>query len=113
MPLLGDDYSLLGYGCSPQELPGWLKYLIISACLVDGRDNPDVLLESINTLLEIIRFIWRSLLFETKVESIYLRAVFSISTSLTLCSLSYLQPRSKEKKMRDVVIEFGVQISGF
>ena len=34
---LGDDFSLLGYGCSPQELPGWLKYLIISACLVSGR----------------------------------------------------------------------------
>ena len=51
---LGDDFSLLGYGCSPQELPGWLKYLIISACLMDGRDNPDVLLESVNTLLEII-----------------------------------------------------------
>ena len=22
---LGYDFSLLGYGCSPQELPGWLK----------------------------------------------------------------------------------------
>ena len=51
---LGYDFSLLGYGCSPQELPGWLKYLIISACLLDGRDSPDVLLESINTFLEII-----------------------------------------------------------
>lgn len=51
---LGDDFSLLGYGCSPQELPSWLKYLIISACLIDGKDNPDFLLESINTLLEII-----------------------------------------------------------
>lgn len=51
---LGDDFSLLGYGCSPQDLPSWLKYLIISACLIDGKDNPDFLLESINTLLEII-----------------------------------------------------------
>ena len=51
-----DDFSLVvsGYGCSPQDLPSWLKYLIISACLVDGRDHPDIVLESINTLLEII-----------------------------------------------------------
>ena len=50
-----DDFSLVkGYGCSPQDLPGWLKYLIISSCLVDGSEHPDIVLESINTLLEII-----------------------------------------------------------
>ena len=53
-PLTCDDFSLLGYGCSPQELPRWLKHLIISSCLVDGTDHPDLVLESINTLLEII-----------------------------------------------------------
>lgn len=39
---------------SPQDLPTWLKYLIISACYVKGQDHPEFLLESINTLLEII-----------------------------------------------------------
>ena len=51
---IGDDYSLLSFGCSPQDLPVWLKHLIISACYVNGQDHPDFLLESINTLLEII-----------------------------------------------------------
>mgnify|MGYP001245568543 FL=1 len=53
-PVFSDDFSLLGYGCSPQDLPSWLKYLIISACMVDGSDHPHIVLESINTLLEII-----------------------------------------------------------
>ena len=51
---IGDDFSLLSYGCSPQDLPTWLKYLIISSCYVNGQLHPDFLLECINTLLEII-----------------------------------------------------------
>ena len=51
---VGDDFSILSYGCSPQELPSWLKFLVISACLIDGKDHPDFQLESINTLLEIV-----------------------------------------------------------
>jgi hypothetical protein len=51
---IGDEFSVLSYGCCPQDMPDWLKYLIISACLVDGKSHPDFQLESINTLLEII-----------------------------------------------------------
>ena len=37
---LGYDFSLLGYGCSPQELPGWLKVRNHKEKLVKSHRTP-------------------------------------------------------------------------
>ena len=54
---LSGHSSEAGVYKSPAELPKWLQYLLISSCLLDGFKHPEIQLESINTLLEIIELL--------------------------------------------------------